>query len=402
MASRTGRSRAKAFIALLTVAALACTLPRAAPTVTPEVQEATAPESTATEMPTDEPATEPAPTEEIEHQAIPGEPPAAKQFLADVDTSNIAGEARALTGDNYDRNRFERPFEAGVMRYRPDLDLTRGEITFDELFFYFLIAVAGESPEGGYPGTYSAELDFDLDGRGDWLLMARAPKGDWAVDGVRVFMDSNDDIGGEVPVYADPQLSGGNGYDTVIFDSGVGEDPDTAWARLDPSRDSVVQLAVKRDVVDDISFLWGLWADDGLASPALFDYVDRIERADAGSPLLDSEYYPVDQVAAVDNTCRMAQGFSPKGTEPGICVIFGTVQNCTFHPMLMVPGNILLGGQQTGSSIRRDIAPGTYSFYDQNVFDNDDNHPVVLTADLTPNGKIEIKTDGNGSTYPCP
>jgi hypothetical protein len=386
----------------LVLGAMACALPAAVPTPTPTALAINGPTMTATEEATETLPTDAPPTEAVAHFVLPSDPPRPKQFLSDVDTSNVAGEERALTGDNYERNRFERPFESGLMSYRPDLDIVRGEITLDDSFIYFLFTLKGEAPEGGFPGSYSAELDLDLDGRGDWLVMSRAPAPEWSVEGVRIFTDSNEDIGGEVPIDADPQLSGGNGYDTQMFDSGRGDDPDSAWVRLQAGEVPVVQLALKRDVVDDVSFLWGLWADDGLASPALFDYVDRIEAVDAGSPLRESEFYPVAQVAAVDNTCRMAQGFSPTGTEPGLCVIFGTVQNCTFHPMLMVPGNILFGGQQAGSATRHDIAPGTYSFYDQNVLDNDDNHPLVLTANLSPNGNIEIKTDGNDNTYPCP
>lgn len=396
------------FIAGLSFISLACNLAGLTPGATPTPQPTQAPtEAPATEAPQATPTeTEPtqALTPTIEHLVQPGNPATTQRFLADVSSSGTASEGRALTGDNYRRNRLERPFTAFDMAYRPDLDITRADLALDDNWFYFLISLEGPHPAGdGYPGSYAVEFDFNQDGRGDWLLRAMSPGGRlWSTDGVELWLDVNGDVGGEQPLDQDGAASEGDGYETAIFQSGLGEDPDAAWARLSPQGQPIVQIAVKRGLLRDFSFLWGVWADDGVNDPAFFDYVDRFGESAAGSPLRDSADYPLKEVAAVDNTCRMYYGFTPTGNEPGLCLVYATVHNCTFHPMLMVPGEIVIAGQQTSSAIKRDVTPGTYRFYDQNVLDDDDKHPLVLTVTLRPGETARIVTDGNGMTWSCP
>ncbi len=322
--------------------------------------------------------------------------------MTDIRSATAGAQGYTVTGDNYLRNRFERPFTPQEMVYRPDLDILRGDLTFDDAWLYFLFTLEGPSPtSGGFPGTYAVELDTDVDGRGDWLIMAQGPVGtDWSTDGVQVWLDANDDVGGQQVMTAEGPTQEGDGYETLVFDQGLGDDPDAAWARLGSS--AQVQVAVKRDLINDISFLWALWADDGLKDPARFDYHDRYSEEQAGSPLRDSPLRPLKEVALVDNTCRMYYGFTPTGSEPGLCAVFATIQNCTFHPMLIVPGNQIIGGQQTSDAFLQVSAPGTYEFYDQNVFDNNDMNPLVLTVSVQPGDLVQIVTDGNEMTWACP
>ncbi|MDX1600608.1 MAG: hypothetical protein R3191_03735 [Anaerolineales bacterium] len=389
-------------ILTLAAVALACTLPGQAPAESPSAP----PESTATATPapaeTSEPTTPPpTPTATIEHFVTPAAPGGAERFVDDVDSSSTAAEGRVVSGENFRRNRLERPFTQGEMSYRPDVDITRAELALDETWVYFTIEVQAPGPVGnGYPGTYSVELDLDLDGRGDLLVMAESPAAVWSTQGVTVWSDGNDDVGGEVAYDADQSTTQGDGYETNLFDQGRGEDPDAAWARIAPDVDGV-NIAAKRDLIGDLSFLWSVWAQIGSGDPSSFDFVDRFTPSEAGSPLADSEHYPLDQLAAVDNTCRMYHGFTPSGTEPGICLVFGTVQNCTFHPMRMVPGDVIIPMVQEAGSIKDDVTPGTYSFYDQNV-EEDGEHPLVLTAQVRPGGLVQIVTDGNGNTWECP
>jgi hypothetical protein len=50
-------------------------------------------------------------------------------------------------------------------------------------------------------------------------------------------------------------------------------------------------------------------------------------------------YYPIKALAEVDNTCRWAVGFTPTGSEPGICpvpatptpIVPGTISGVIFH-----------------------------------------------------------------------
>lgn len=217
--------------ATLAAAGLACTLFGTAPAATPSTTpQPTATQAPATPVPTQAPTQEPpTATPTVEHSVTPGAPGGAERFLDDVDSAGTGGEGRVVSGENFDRNRLERPFTQGEMSYRPDVDVTRAEISFDDTWIYFLIEVEGPGPVGnGYPGTYSVELDGDLDGRGEWLVMAEAPAAVWSAHGVSVWLDANEDIGGEVPFDADERPTEGDGYETNAFDEGRGEDPDAA------------------------------------------------------------------------------------------------------------------------------------------------------------------------------
>jgi hypothetical protein len=56
-----------------------------------------------------------------------------------------------------------------------------------------------------------------------------------------------------------------------------------------------------------------------LQDPSLFDYNDHLNLRQAGSPLSTSPDYPLKRLASVDNTCRWAFGFAPRGVEAGLC-----------------------------------------------------------------------------------
>ena len=279
--------------------------------------------------PTTEPAqpenTQTPTTEPIVHALVPGEPPAS--FLSEVtdrDTSVFASQHRAGGGENFTVNLYERPFNANTMdTYFPDLDITRARLLRDSQWIYVDIRLVGQNPSGGMPGDYGVELDLNVDGRGNILLMAAKPGASWSTDGVHVWQDGNLDVGTAHPIQSDAPLNG-DGYETLVFDQGIGSDPDTAWARISPSDPNSVQLAFKRTLInDDGNFTWGAWAmNDSILNPAWFDYDDHFTIAEAGSPLSEStQYYPLKAFAEVDNTCRWAVGFTPTGSEPGVCPI---------------------------------------------------------------------------------
>ena len=175
-------------------------------------------------------------------------------------------------------------------------------------------------------GDYGVELDLNLDGRGDVLLMAAKPGAAWSTDGVRVWTDSNHDVGGAHPINPTAPADT-NGYDNLVFNQGVGSDPDRAWALYLTHRPEHVQLAFKNALINDNGkFLWGAWTMiDSTFNPAWFDYNDHFSLPQAGSPLIeDSTNYPLKALAQVDNTCRWVVGFTPTGTEPGICPVPAT------------------------------------------------------------------------------
>jgi hypothetical protein len=332
------------------------------------------------------------PTPTVVHLVRPGSVPGEQYFISDTSSGGTDEIQRARAGDNFNRNRLERPFEAATMTYRPDLDIARVEISADDTWFYFTLILYGTKPDGGLDGPYGLELDVDGDGGGDLLLQGGPlALGDWTTDTVRLWRDANDDVGGPRPMESDAPLSGSDGYDTNVFDAGAGADPDAAWMRFAAVEDSGVQFAVKRSALEDASFLWGAWADGGIHEPAWLDYNDHFTAAEAGS--LETT---LGAVAAVDNTCRMYFGFTPTGSEPGLCVVTGTVRNCSPHPMRMEPGGKMLTPYFEGGAILTNVQIGTYRFYDEST-----GGTLVLTASLSPGGTITITKTGLGDTYPC-
>lgn len=312
--------------AMLCVCLYGCNYP--SPTPEDDVSAQEEPQATATitmQPVADEPlATAVHPTATIEHVVIPGAPANRHSFLDDVDSAASANQGGVTFGDSFQSGRYERPFSAGTMEYKPELDITSAELSFDDEFYYFAVHLEGGFLEDSIENTYALEFDLDRDGRGDLLISGDTPLADrWQVEGVRVWQDENVDVGGMTAMRADPPDALGDGYEVLMFDQGYGEDPDSAWARS-PSN-NLVQFAVKRDVFEATAgFLWSAWSYGGVLDPASFDHNDRMTKADAGSPVLGDPEYPLVQLALLDNTCRMYFGFTPTGTEPGICALPST------------------------------------------------------------------------------
>jgi hypothetical protein len=259
----------------------------------------------------------------IVHTTMPGELPAAfMSEITDRNSSSTAAEKRASGGENYASNLYERPFNANSMdTYYPDLDITRARMYRDDTWIFVTISLVGPNPAGGLLGDYGVELDLNSDGRGDTLLMASKSGAAWSTDGMRVWTDANHDVGSVIPVQPDAPANT-DGYETLVFDSGVGTDPDAAWARVSPADPNIIQIAFKRALVNNNGhFLWGAWAmSDSMLNPAWFDYNDHFTVDQAGSPLIEmTQIYPIKSLAQIDNTCRWGFGFVPTGNEPGVC-----------------------------------------------------------------------------------
>ncbi|MCI0554833.1 MAG: hypothetical protein L0287_28120, partial [Anaerolineae bacterium] len=168
----------------------------------------------------------------------------------------------------------------------------------------------------------------DLDGKGDWLVMAsNTDSSDWTVKGVQVFQDANNNVGSLTPMFTDTGAST-DGFETMIFDQGAGNDPDIAWIRVSPQDLSTIEMAVKRSAIGNpLKYLIDMWVGHASLDPALFDYSDHFTHeqagaADPGFPL----FYPIKAVAELDNSCRMAVGFQPTGSEPGLCQAFESIE----------------------------------------------------------------------------
>lgn len=290
----------------------ACNLGTAAPTDVVEV---------ASDTPVDAP-----PTEAVEHVMIPAElPTELSGIVGDHDSSTTADENRAPSGDRFTFGRYERPFNSETMDvYFPYLDIQKTEFSVDEIWMYAVITVKADESSQNLAGKYGFEIDLNVDGGGDYLIMAIQPSStEWTTNGLQIWFDENDDVGGSVKAIADESSSVGNGYETQIFGEGQGDDPDLAWVRISPTDPNSVQIAAKLTLLaGDAAFMVGMWAGNDDFAPELFDVNDMLTHEQAGTSLKELEFfYPVKEVSELDNACRMAIGFQPSGNEPGGCPV---------------------------------------------------------------------------------
>lgn len=286
------------------------------------------------------PSETPQPTSTVVHNTRPADFPGGRESgMTDPDSSSTAGQNRANRGENFSMNLFERPFTSEAMVYYPDLDIVYTTLNRSGDWIYVEITVQG-TRDGGLNGTYGVEVDLNVDGRGDVLVLASGLKSEWSTDGVQAWKDSNFDVGDGVALASDPPQAG-NGYDELVFDQGVGNDPDTAWARVDPSDPNSAQIAFKRALINnDGEFVWGAWTDHFVKNPGWYDYNDHFTHDEAGSPLSGLSQYPLKALAEVDNTCRWSVGFTLVGDEPGICPVPATPTPTPTLTPTIVPGTI--------------------------------------------------------------
>jgi hypothetical protein len=263
------------------------------------------------------------------HTATPPATSGTTRYITDPLTRDYAPQKKSPSGsDVYQNNRYERPYTAETMDYLPDVDLTRVEMRIAPPWVYLTFFIAGQRPDGIGQTMYGAEFDINRDGRGEYLIWGASPAGaDWTANGVEVWKDSNADVGGPNPQLTNAPWTGGNGYDQKVFSGGQGADPDLAWIRQ-VAGGLKIQLAFKYSAIGNAPiFLWNGLADFGVRRPDWFDYNDHFTQAEAGSPLtIQADYYPLQALFGLDNTCRDAYGFSPIGSEPGLCMYEGTIR----------------------------------------------------------------------------
>lgn len=306
-------------------------------------------ELTTTDVPTVEAATAVPtvePTATVEHKTKPGEfPEDPSGVVGDQDSSLTADDKRAPGGDRFTFTRFERPFNSQSMdEYYPFLDIQEGAVYMDETWIYVSIVMKDDEASRELKGKYGIEIDYDLDGNGDWLILASNPVStEWTTDGVSAWFDANDDVGGTSPSITDEHPIAADGFEINEFSDGVGNDPDLAWVRVLTDTPNAVQIAVKTDVLmGGGRFLAGLWSGADNLDPALFDLSDNFTHEQAGAALIELDvFYPIKDISALDNTCRMAVGFQPSGDEPGLCPLPGTVAGEEYVDPGCAPENLV-------------------------------------------------------------
>jgi hypothetical protein len=297
---------------MLFLTIVACTetsKPTAVPTLAPTVSDP--PSATIDPPPTVHPGVSPA---ELPSQHL--------DQADDYNSSSMAKAKNVPGGDSFVQGLYERPFNANTMNtYFPYIDIVHIEGFKDDTWGYLTITLAGTDKNGKLPAQYAAELDLNKDGRGDWLIRASNPSStSWATQGVQAWKDTDGDVGGVVAMAADARPDGGDGYETLVFDQDKGNLIDGAWVRISPNDPKTVQIAFKLSMVGNpSSFAMGAWAGANI-DPSQFDYNDHMTHAQAGDPnQANPQVYPIKALAEIDNTCRLAIGFVPTSTVPGLC-----------------------------------------------------------------------------------
>ena len=69
--------------------------------------------------------------------------------------------------------------------------------------------------------------------------------------------------------------------------------------------------------------MWSVLTDDAAIDPARLYYNDYFTAEQAGAANTDDPNYPIKELAAMDNTCRVPLGFQAVGTEPLGCFVKG-------------------------------------------------------------------------------
>jgi hypothetical protein len=258
----------------------------------------------------------------ITHVTIPGEGAKQEANAHDNFEGTTFQDKDVKTGDRFNVNQFERPFTSKDMAYLPYVDIKNMALTSDATFYYIQIELIGLGKGNKLPlGTYGAEFDQNMDGRAEFIVLASPPfSKDWTTNGVKFYFDTNGDVGGS-RLYPDAAYTG-NGYETLLFDSGNGPDPDLAWAHFVQSSKPVVELALKRSVFDESGkFLWNVLASANPVDPTKLYYNDTYSTKQAGSPSKGDDNYPLNQFWGFDNTCRVPLGFTAMGNEPMGCSV---------------------------------------------------------------------------------
>ncbi len=266
----------------------------------------------------------------VAHVTIPSAGTSDRATAHDNENSLFFDTKKVKTGDEFYKNRFERPFTSVNMDYLPDLDIVNFSITSDENFFYVKISMVDlDTATQSLTGSYGVEIDRNADGRAEILLVTRPSYStEFSADNVAAYLDINGDVGGAIINRPDDYAS--DGFESTIFDLSQGiypeGDPDFVWVRQTTDSDlPAVEIAFEKWIFEDgkVSFMWGVLTGDVAIDPATLYYHDHYTAEEAGAPNTDDPNYPIKALAAMDNTCRVPLGFQAVGSEPLGCYVSG-------------------------------------------------------------------------------
>lgn len=314
----------------------------AKPTAVPSETAQATPESTPTVQPT---VTQPV-IEPVIHITIPSAGTSDRATAHDNENSLFYDTKKVKTGDEFYKNDFERPFTSVDMAYLPDLDIVNFSINSDENFFYVKISMVSlDKLTQLLTGSYGVEIDRNADGRAEILLTTRPPyTTNFSADNTKAYMDFNSDVGGTN--VNRPDDFAGDGFERTIFDLSQGVypegDPDLVWVRQTTDSDlPAVEIAFEKWIFNDgkVSFMWSVLADDVAIDPATLYYHDHYTAEEAGAANTDDPNYPIKDLAAMDNTCRVPLGFQATGTEPLGCYVKGGEAEVKSTPSAVGPNS---------------------------------------------------------------
>jgi hypothetical protein len=74
------------------------------------------------------------------------------------------------------------------------------------------------------------------------------------------------------------------------------------------------------------------------------------------------------------------------------------IRNCIFHPVKILPGDMVLPNQTAAPDNKVRFNPGIYEGYDQNV----EGYPKIFSIELREGKTADITSDGLNNIYSCP
>jgi hypothetical protein len=265
-------------------------------------------------------------TAPLVHVIIPVTGSKEPSIVHDNEESTTFKSKGAREGDDFSRNRFERPFTSNTMEYIPQLDIMDFSIASDNTFFYVEIQLSGlDASTNSLTGSYGVEIDRNRDGRGEILITTAPPyTTEFSTNGVAVYVDTNGDIGGKKAGRPDDGFVG-NGYEGVLFDLSQNihpKDNDLAWVRFVGGERPAVEIAFKKWIFQDgkEAFFWNVWASGTKLDPSKFNLHDTMTIEQAGASNAENPNYPLKGLAAIDNSCRLPYGYEALGSEPMGCL----------------------------------------------------------------------------------